>query len=80
MGIQQGRLRVDVGFSENKGQGTYNGHITLHWPDKPAESYYYPGEPPFRTKEDAILWANSEVRRLDEKIRAASTRAKLITP
>ena len=79
MPIGQGKLRVEIGYSENKGKGTFNGHIVLHWPDKPVERFYNPGEPPFRSPQEACEWANAEVQKLAAKIAHASTRNKLIT-
>ena len=64
------RLRIETGVSENKGKGTWNGHITLRWPDRPVDAYYYPGEPdkPFRSAQEASEWCQAEVRKLVEKI------------
>jgi hypothetical protein len=58
-------LRIETGLSKNS-DGTWNGHITLHWPDREKEAYYYPGDPgkPFRTDREASEWCQAEVRNL----------------
>lgn len=73
-------LRIQCGVSENKCKGTWNGHISLLWPDKPSENFYYPGEPgkPFKSAQEANEWCNAEVVRLNEKIAHNQRRARLI--
>lgn len=64
-------VKIETGLSKNS-DGTWNGHITLLWPDKPATAYYYPGEPgkPFLTDRDANAWCQQEVKNLCVKIAA----------
>lgn len=62
-------LKIETGLSRNS-DGTWNGHIILHWPDRPKDAYYFPGEPgkPFRTDREANAWCQNEVKNLVQKI------------